>query len=311
MANGIQNWSLTQWEAYATRFCGNTSPAGATDYVSKGACLDGRVSYLRDIDNKIVVLAFRGTCNLPNAINDIWLGPRNLEYIQNSASSLDGLENISLHRGFTYEYKGLQEQITTILSSMVNDQNLGWRILVTGHSLGGALATICAADILLNHSAVRAGTIALVTLGSPRTGNQHFAEWIDRSGLFINSRVEVEDDPVISLPAQNGTDFWHRGRLTLLRYDADKSVYRMVAHSDTAGEINGSIRSLGNNLGAPLRWVTPFEPAISGVITSVVGGFFDFVVRTLSGHIPVTPWVMHSTAYWECQDYKNFYSYST
>jgi len=309
MANRVQNWSLTQWEAYATRFCGNASPAGATDYVSKGICLDGRVSYLPDTDNKIIILAFRGTCNLSNAINDIWLGPRNLEYIQNIARPLGRLENVRVHRGFSDEYKGLQEQIKTILSSMVNDQNSGWRILVTGHSLGGALATICAADILLNHSAVRAGTIALVTLGSPRTGNQHFAEWIDRSGLFVNSRVEVENDPVISLPAQNGTDFWHRGRLTLLRFDADKSMYRMVAHSDTTGEINGSIRSFGNKLGAPLRWLTPFEPAIAGVTTSVAGAVIDFLARTVNGHIPFTPWVMHCEAYWQCNEYMNFYRY--
>ena len=45
------------------------------------------------------------------------------------------------------------------------------KIIVGGHSLGGALATLCAIDLQYNHPELN---IQCVTLGSPRVGNWWF-----------------------------------------------------------------------------------------------------------------------------------------
>lgn len=53
---------------------------------------------------------------------------------------------------------------------------LGYPVVVTGHSLGGALATLAAVDVTLNRPHV---PVDLYTFGAPRIGNKAFAQWFD------------------------------------------------------------------------------------------------------------------------------------
>lgn len=51
------------------------------------------------------------------------------------------------------------------------------QILLTGHSLGGALATLAAYDIALSlESVLRKDQISCYAFGAPRTGTHAFAE---------------------------------------------------------------------------------------------------------------------------------------
>lgn len=47
------------------------------------------------------------------------------------------------------------------------------KIVVTGHSLGAAMATLGAAEIKLKYGRVD----EFYSFGSPRVGNQNFAQW--------------------------------------------------------------------------------------------------------------------------------------
>ena len=142
-------------------------------------------------------------------------------------------QSFEMHKGFAYEYRQLRADIYHKLENEFFPLAVcNWRILITGHSLGGAMATLCTADLLMNKVAP-ASHIALITLGSPRAVNYDFARWIDSQGLFKNIRVEYENDFFTSVPAQNNGAFWHRGKRTHLTINAD-SHDRTVA--STYGE---------------------------------------------------------------------------
>ena len=68
--------------------------------------------------------------------------------------------------------------------------------MVTGHSLGAALATFCAVDIM--RTIKPKTTVYLYTFGSPRVGNQKFADYVFT--LFPDgkySRITHYDDIVV------------------------------------------------------------------------------------------------------------------
>ena len=103
-----------------------------------------------------------------------------------------------IHRGFTAAYFSVRDQL--------HDYITGRRITavtVTGHSLGGALATLCAVDLQYNFPNLT--RLEIYTFGAPRVGNSGFSdaynERVPRSYRFVNGM-----DIVPALPR------WWQGR---------------------------------------------------------------------------------------------------
>ena len=86
-------------------------------------------------------------------------------------------------------------------------------ILVTGHSLGGVLATLAAIDI--KKSTGFLGKMQLYTFGQPRVGNAQFADYVTQIIPDDYYRVIHFTDPVPDLPSQlmgfkhSGTEIWY------------------------------------------------------------------------------------------------------
>jgi predicted lipase len=74
-----------------------------------------------------------------------------------------------MHRGFVRAYFSVRDQI----HDYVRTHDIS-NVTVTGHSLGGALATLCAVDIQYNFS--DKVSIEAYTFGSPKVGNDGFRE---------------------------------------------------------------------------------------------------------------------------------------
>ncbi|PNG99177.1 Lipase, partial [Tetrabaena socialis] len=55
-----------------------------------------------------------------------------------------------------------------------------WRVLVTGHSLGGALATLAVHDLAKRMPTHAQQAISLYSYGAPRVGNEPFVGEFDR-----------------------------------------------------------------------------------------------------------------------------------
>lgn len=76
-----------------------------------------------------------------------------------------------VHRGFKKEVDDLWPELETVLTD--NDLPLWF----CGHSLGGAMATICAGRCFLSH--IASNPAALFTYGSPRVGDNAYIQYVD------------------------------------------------------------------------------------------------------------------------------------
>jgi hypothetical protein len=76
----------------------------------------------------------------------------------------------AIHQGFFNAYQGLTSQIVTLIK--MNHQKHLW---ITGHSLGGALALICAYDLAANENYEIDGVI---TFGQPMVAHKQLADYI-------------------------------------------------------------------------------------------------------------------------------------
>ena len=120
---------------------------------------DGAQAYvLGNIDDVVVV--FRGT--EPDEWNDV---KANFDVTKAVAETVGWV-----HRGFKYEVDDLWPRLEQVLVS--NCRTLWF----TGHSLGGAIATICAGRCKL--SAIRSNPRALFTYGAPRVGNKRYVNYV-------------------------------------------------------------------------------------------------------------------------------------
>lgn len=77
---------------------------------------------------------------------------------------------------------------------------LGYIFRVTGHSMGGPLATHCAIDLVFHGVAVK----TLYSFGSYRIGDADLSRWFE---TFMKNtevyRVTHSRDPVVHLPGEN------------------------------------------------------------------------------------------------------------
>ncbi|MGB9408306.1 MAG: lipase family protein, partial [Terracidiphilus sp.] len=128
------------------------------------------------------VVVFRGTDNLGDVLKDLDCRPRE--------TWLPG----RLHAGFYCSWIDLRTQILAEIQCR--------KVIFTGHSLGGALATIAAADLGDFGGRPRSETCSVeevVTFGSPRVGNSAFvADYKNRN--IKTTRYVNQDDPVPWVP---------------------------------------------------------------------------------------------------------------
>ncbi|MCJ1254372.1 hypothetical protein MMC24_002187 [Lignoscripta atroalba] len=134
----------------------------------------------------LLTLSFRGSKSIRNFIADA-------NFV---AIPTDICPGCTAHQGFWKSWLEARKGILAALTVAVA-QNPSYRIVVTGHSLGGAIAQLAVADIR-NKGLVGAGA-ALYTYGSPRVGNKALADYVTAQAGG-NFRVTHTDDPVPRLP---------------------------------------------------------------------------------------------------------------
>ncbi|TVY64181.1 Mono- and diacylglycerol lipase, partial [Lachnellula suecica] len=100
--------------------------------------------------------------------------------------------NCWIHSGFATAWSERRSVVLAAVSSALA-ANPDFSIVVTGHSIGAAVATLAATELRnLGHS------VSTYTFGSPRVGNAAFASFVTAAGS--NFRMTHVNDPVPQLP---------------------------------------------------------------------------------------------------------------
>lgn len=143
---------------------------------------DTQVAIWRDARRKRVVIAFRGTeqTKWKDLQTDLMLVPVGLNPERIGG---DFKEEVQVHSGFLSAYDSVRIRIISLLKMAIGyidyvaEREDKWHVYVTGHSLGGALATLLAIELASSQLAKRGAiTVSMYNFGSPRVGNKKFAD---------------------------------------------------------------------------------------------------------------------------------------
>ncbi len=154
------------------------------------------------VNDNTLVLAFRGSeeTGIDDWITDLKFIPAAFPYGDPKNTA------IRVHDGFIEAYRSIREAMFKV----AKDSPLK-AVICTGHSLGGALATLCAVDIQYN---LPAKQVNAYTFGSPRVGNPDFVRFYNRH-VPQTYRIVNGVDIVPSLPLDIPflVDYEHVGQL--------------------------------------------------------------------------------------------------
>lgn len=136
------------------------------------------------------LLGFRGTENTRD-----WMSDFNVVRVHMETKNVSMETSPLVHYGFIRQYRTLDNAINENIRTMIQEKNIS-RLHITGHSLGGALASIAA--IQLHHEFPEID-IHCYTFGSPRPGDKSFAAMFKNS-VVTSYRFLNNNDPVTATP---------------------------------------------------------------------------------------------------------------
>ncbi|TMW65757.1 hypothetical protein Poli38472_008399 [Pythium oligandrum] len=168
----------------------------------------GIVGYSKE--QNAVLVAFRGSMDVKNWID-------NLTFVKKKA--YPKYPNVLVHSGFFWVYMSVAEQVVPAVQELLK-QHENASVIVTGHSLGGAVAALCSFDLALLHEMP---VQALYTFGEPRVGNGNFSVVLNAAVPDVY-RVTHFRDVVPHLPP-SWIGFKHTTQEVF--YDEYSSAYRV------------------------------------------------------------------------------------
>eukprot|EP00300_Choanocystis_sp_HF-7_P024383 c2581_g1_i2.p1 GENE.c2581_g1_i2~~c2581_g1_i2.p1 ORF type:complete len:436 (+),score=87.15 c2581_g1_i2:1223-2530(+) len=119
------------------------------------------------------------------------------------------LDRVRVHKGFLSAYLSVREQLHADVGTLMNERRAAelsnsesfpskMELLFTGHSLGGAVATLAALDFTLAYPTMF--DVSLYVFGSPRVGNRAFANYFNQHLPKKAFRFAYNRDGVTEMP---------------------------------------------------------------------------------------------------------------
>jgi len=244
---------------------------------SQGDVSNSRVHFIAvDHHKKRVDVVFRGTQrkgDWATNVNAVWRRrvPNPVQFHQNKTS------HIHLHRGFAKALLGdatspnlpnsndiacnskdIDTPIKEILCEVKPLTKAGYRLYVTGHSLGGATATLFAFFAASTDPEITiAGPVTLFTYASPRVGGRTFQDafkFLEERGKLRHARFRNQKDKVPMLPYLLGK-YNHVGVEIRLRKNEIPILDYPTSHTWTQSGLNVVENAL--SLGKALYYHNP------------------------------------------------------
>ena len=161
----------------------------------------------------IIIVAFRGT--EPTHLRDLLTDAK-----MHKVPRLLG----EVHRGFLQAFQLVKEDLYNAIQRL-RDQNHPQSLWCTGHSLGGALAVVAAAQLLVDGHKVN----GLYTFGQPRVGDEIFASECARRMGGQHFRFVNNNDTVTRVPPRTFA-YAHTGEVRYI--DTDGQIQTDVSFWD-------------------------------------------------------------------------------
>jgi Lipase (class 3) len=159
-----------------------------------------------EASSQSIFVVFRGTKKLIEWFKDVNIPLVNYHNGKDRSGSITSPISIPQISGFGRVTVGFRQIYTNLRQEMIDALARcpgGYQVFVTGHSLGGALATLAIPDILNNTSFKVTGNITLYTFASPRCGDREFAEKF-KNEKVKHWRIANTEDVVTMFPYPTG-----------------------------------------------------------------------------------------------------------
>jgi len=200
---------------------------------------------ISSVDPSMFILSLRGTVNLCNLKDDLRFAP--VDY------DTANCEGCKVHKGFIEAYNEIKTQVLDVVDAKLKKFAEGTqvvkRVLITGHSLGGALSELVTNDLIEKYVTTKVEADKTlgskfkfynVNFGKPRVGNEQWANHINKfitdKNLERFVRVTFANDLIPKVPANIGDfKFVHPG--TEIHFEYKSYIW---------GGVNSEVRYLFN-----------------------------------------------------------------
>uniref|UniRef100_A0A6C0IVH8 Fungal lipase-type domain-containing protein n=1 Tax=viral metagenome TaxID=1070528 RepID=A0A6C0IVH8_9ZZZZ len=145
--------------------------------------------YFSTLYNNCLIICFRGTESKKDILIDL--------NIMRTGFKIGDEKNILVHEGFNDQFIQILPSITEDITNYISNKRIvNKKIIFTGHSLGGALATLGSCFFSYKYPQI---SVNCITFGSPRVGCSNFAYLFDKH-CDTSLRYINRNDPVTSFP---------------------------------------------------------------------------------------------------------------
>jgi Lipase (class 3) len=232
-----------------------------------------------------VVIAFRGTASTTNLLADLQVW--RTRYPKGIGTPLLGTAPL-VHQGFlnTYTRNGFNDRLLSKVQHILNrcqdsvdaaaidkkEKTIGSapkysepkppiKVIVTGHSLGGALAVLCAYDIATRTPCAAYDIdISCYTFGAPRVGNHAWAR--EYNSKISETWQLINSDDVVTRAGKFFILFKHVGHRVLLNRRGDLVVRPSFVEYSLRRSPGGSVKD---------HYLSSYERAVVAVLAAQFG----------------------------------------
>ncbi len=140
------------------------------------------------------IIVIRGTDGVWEWIEDAKFLPETFAAVPGSGLTEDGFTD--MYNSFRVQANMNSGRLTPALAGLLGPVNANTKLTICGHSLGSALATLLALDVVVNTPYKNP---SVITFASPRVGDLHFSNYFN-AAVPDCDRIANQKDVVTHLP---------------------------------------------------------------------------------------------------------------